>query len=245
MVPVKKLRSIFVCFCLLNVSASAAVLDSIQIRVDSSLVEKRVFSNNFAEKYRGDEFDYTSVEGEAQNFISRALEWFFNKLGEIFGFKLSPEMYQIVELIVYIALGILVLYLVIRFMIGSSTNAVFSRKSAVLNPLNISEEHIENVDLDQLIQQALRQSDYRLAIRYMYLRLLKQLSRGQLIEWHFDKTNNDYYKEIEDPALRRDFKQVSYLYDHIWYGEFSLDQPGFHKAKADFERLTKTIADAG
>lgn len=226
-------------------TAGTAVSDSLVVKVDSIPVEKRSFSEDLANKYQGEEFDYSSVEGEAQNFIARAISWFFNKLAELFGFKLSPEAYQIVELIVYIALGILVLYLVIRFMVGNTTHSVFSRKSAVLHPLNIQEEHIEKIDLDQFIKEALAQKDYRLAVRYMYLRTLKQLSWHQLIEWHFDKTNCDYYREISDASLKENFRKVSYLYDYIWYGEFPLDEIGFQSAKKDFDRLTKTIGHAG
>jgi hypothetical protein len=111
--------------------------------------------------------------------------------------------------------------------------------------LNIKEEHIENIDLDQFIKDALAQRDYRMAIRYMYLRTLKQLSWHQLIEWHFDKTNSDYYREIENPSIKENFKKVSYLYDYVWYGEFPLDENGYQSAVKDFDSLTKTIANAG
>ncbi len=225
--------------------AQRASQDSLWVRIDSSHVAKKAFSESLAEKYPGDEFDYTSVEGETQNIIARAISWFFNKLSELFGFELSPGIYQIVELIVYMALGILVLYLVTKFLLGSTANSFFTRKSAVLSPLSIEEEHIENIDLDHFIKEALAQKDYRLAIRFMYLRTLKQLSWKQIIEWHYDKTNTDYYREIVHKGVKDNFKQVSYLYDYIWYGEFPLDELGFNTAKKDFDRLTKSISNAG
>lgn len=243
--PVKKLNTILILMASGRLTATTSIVDSLAIRVDSNTVAKRMFAEDFSKKYQGEEFDYTSVEGEAQNFIARAINWFFNRLGELFGFKLSPEMYQIVELVVYIALGILVIYLVVRFLIGNSPNNVFSRKSAILNPLKITEEHIENIDLDKFIKEALNQKDYRLAIRYMYLKSLKQLSWSQLIEWHFDKTNKDYYSEISNESLKEHFRKVSYLYDYIWYGEFPLNESGYNSAKKDFDRLTNSITNAG
>ncbi len=112
-------------------------------------------------------------------------------------------------------------------------------------PLNIQEEHIENIDLDSYIKNALKEENYRLAIRYMYLKSLKLLSLNNIIDWHFEKTNSDYYREIENITLKENFKKTSYLYDNIWYGEYALDKAGFENAEKDFERLNQNLKNAG
>ena len=39
-----------------------------------------------------------------------------------------------------------------------------------------------------------------------------ELSNASLyLFWHFEKTNSDYYYEIENPALKEDFRKVSIL----------------------------------
>ncbi len=75
-------------------------------------------------------------------------------------------------------------------------------------PLNIQEEHIENIDLDSYIKNALKEENYRLAIRYMYLKSQKLLSLNNIIDWHFEKTNSDYYREIESVGLKENFKKL-------------------------------------
>ena len=243
MEQVNRHRAILILLMLCFMPLGASTLDSLQVKIDSSNVHQRTFDADLSDKYSGSEFDYTSVEGEAQNFLARAIEWFFRKLGEIFGFEMSPGVYQVVEFIVYVLLGILVLYLLVRFLTGNAAAAVFGRKSATLAPLNIEEEHIENVDLDKYIKDALAQKDYRLAIRYMYLKALRELSRYNIIDWHYDKTNLDYLREIENEGLKQRFRQVSYLYDYIWYGEFAIDDNSFALAKQDFDRLNKNLAN--
>ena len=218
--------------------------DSLQVRIDSTRVTARSFDKSLSDTYNGDDFDYSSVEGEAQNFLVRAINWFFRSLGEMFGFEISPGLLQIIEFIVYIALGAVVLYLIIRFLIGNTPAGFFGRKAVNLMPINIQEEHIENIDLDAYIKDALSQGNFRLAIRYMYLKTLSQLSKVGVIDWDFDKTNTDYYREITNEGVKQQFKQVSYLYDYIWYGEFQLDQTGFEIASEDFDRLTKMIPHA-
>ncbi|MDP2685972.1 MAG: hypothetical protein Q8O62_02050 [Aequorivita sp.] len=224
---------------------TAARTDSLTVAVDSSKIVAKQFSENLSDKYSGEEFDYETMEGEAENFLGRAINWFFNKLGEIFGIHLSPEMYQIVKFFIYGLLIVFALYILVKLLVGDNASSFFSRKSKMVAPLNIQEEHIENVDLDSYIKNALKEENYRLAIRYMYLKSLKLLSLKNIINWHFEKTNSDYYREIESEGLKENFKKTSYLYENIWYGEYALDKAGFESAKKDFERLNQNMKNAG
>ena len=241
-----KLLYIFVFVFLTFTSAQAIVQDSLKVQIDSSQVVEKQFSEDLSKKYQGSEFDYeSSVEGEAQNFIARAIYWFMDKIAETFGFDIDPGTYQIIELLFYGILIVIALYIIVRLLVGNKASSFFSRKSSQLAPLNIQEEHIESVDLNQFIRDALAQKNYRLAVRYMYLKVLKDLSFNNVISWHFDKTNQDYYKEIENLQLKDSFKKVSYVYDYVWYGEFDLDAAGFANAQLDFERFTKNLQHAG
>ncbi|MEM7187276.1 MAG: DUF4129 domain-containing protein [Bacteroidota bacterium] len=217
-----------------------------EVRIDSSQTNMRSFDEDLSQKYSGNDFNYeSSVEGESQNFIARALYWIIRKLSEVFGIEIDPTTYKIVEFILYGLLIVLAIYLVVRVLVGSKAAAFFTKDSRKLAPLNIQEEHIEQVDLDQFIKDALRQKNYRLAVRYLFLKALKQLSFRNLIAWHYDKTNLDYYHEIEHPELKERFKKLSYLYDYVWYGEFDLDATGFENAQTDFERFNKKMDHAG
>jgi len=219
--------------------------DSLTVLVEKEAIPIKKFSEDLSEKYQGDDYNYDQMEGEAQNFISRFFNWFIHKIGDIFGFTISPAMLFVLKFVFYGALGVLAIYILVRLLVGENAASFFTRKSKMVAPLNIEEEHIENIDLDEYINAALVQKNYRLAIRYMYLKSLKLLSLTNVIEWHFEKTNSDYYNEIDNQSLKADFKKVSYLYDHIWYGEFELDEEGFHNANRDFDRLTKATNYAG
>jgi hypothetical protein len=232
---------------MLNVfPAQIRAQDSLAVQIDSSRIDARSFSDNLTEKYKGEEFDYeSSVEGESQNFIARALSWILQKISEIFGVEIDPTTYKIIEFILYAVLIVFALYMIVRLLVGKNAASFFSKDSRKLAPLNIQEEHIEQIDLDEFIKNALAQNDYRLAIRFMFLKALKELSFRNIIAWHFDKTNLDYYHEIEHPELKENFKDLSYLYDYVWYGEFDLDASGFANAQTNFERFTNNLNHAG
>lgn len=220
--------------------------DSIRISVDSSLIKTIRFSDNLSNKYSGNEFNYDTAEGETQNLLARIFNWFFKGLQDLFGIEIPPEIRQLLETLIYILLLLAAMYFIVRLLAGKEAVSFFRNKDKLVAPVSIQEEEdIENIDLDQRISDALAAKDYRLAIRFMYLKALKELSLHNLISYHFEKTNTDYYREIADTTVKQHFNRVSYFYDYIWYGEFELDQKGFEHAKRSFDQLTTTIKSSG
>ena len=95
--------------------------------------------------------------------------------------------------------------------------------------------------MNPLFHSLVKENNYRLAIRYYYLWLLKTLSQEDLIAYDVEKTNSDYYREIKNKHTKKEFSYASYLYNHIWYGEFDIDETQFEKAKKAFTQLLRTL----
>ncbi|HAI36751.1 MAG TPA: hypothetical protein DCM40_00695 [Maribacter sp.] len=154
---------------------------------------------------------------------------------------LSPEVLQLLEYLIYLLLGILAIYLLVKFLIKENFSAIFQKKAETINDINLTEEHIEGVDIGNLLNEALANKDYRLAVRYQFLLSLQKLSKKDIIDWHFDKTNTDYVNEIQQPQLKQGFKRIAYLYDYIWYGEQDIDNDRYTVSVLDFEAINKLI----
>ncbi len=213
------------------------------LQIDSTQPNARYFSENLSEKYSSEAFQYEQVEGEAENLLARLVSWLLDRVGDLFGFEVDPSTYELVQFVVYGIFIILALYFIVRILTGQRATSLFSKKGAQIAPLTFSEKNIETVDLNGYIQEALRQNDYRLAIRYMYLRALKHLSECNIIEWDPDKTNSDYTHEIQQANVRQEFQKISYLYEYVWYGEFPMENEGFGRAKTHFDNLSKQLED--
>ncbi|HBY68162.1 MAG TPA: DUF4129 domain-containing protein, partial [Flavobacteriaceae bacterium] len=84
------------------------------------------------------------------------------------------------------------------------------------------EEIIRSKNIRELIEKALQNKEYRLAVRYYYLLILKKLTDAELIDYEFDKTNTDYIAEITSDTVILPFKKATNLYDYIWYGNFTV-----------------------
>ncbi|RED42659.1 hypothetical protein DFQ10_10866 [Winogradskyella eximia] len=210
------------------------------VKRDSSDLDVTYFKENFKENYSDSDFNYSINDTGGINLMQRVLRKFFNWLGDVFGFDIDFIDYETLEYIVYGLLGVIVLYLLIKFLLENPVSSVFKTENKDIEGFSYVEENIEQIDFENLISKALKEKNYRLATRYLYLKSLKSLANKQIIEWHYEKTNSDYLNEIKDSQLKTLFKRVSYIYDYVWYGEFPIDEESFNKNKADFNDLIKT-----
>ena len=203
---------------------------------DSSQIEVTYFKENITDRYSGNDFNYNINDTGGVNLVQQVLRKFFGWLNDLFGINVDVN-YKTLEYIVYGLLGVIVLYLLIKFLLQNPVNSVFKTESKSIDGFSYIEENIAEVDFDSLIATSLKENNFRLATRYLYLKSLKVLTQKNTIDWHYDKTNTDYLNEIKDEKLKALFKRVSYIYDYVWYGEFPIDESGYNKNKTAFNQL--------
>lgn len=192
----------------------------------------RKFKEGYKEKYSGRDFNYTE-QPQTESLLARFLAWLNRILGG--GNRGgSTSAAGIAWYIVAVVVILIVAYIIAWAIMGKEGKWIFGRGRRNITVYDADAENIHEMDFAKMIEQTQREGNYRLAVRYYYLWLLKKLSFREIIEWHTDKTNTDYYYEIKDPALRDDFKYLSYVYDHSWYGEFPIDNSTYAKAERAF-----------
>lgn len=103
------------------------------------------------------------------------------------------------------------------------------------------EEIIRSKNISELMEKALTNKDYRLAIRYYYLLILQKLTEAEIISYESDKTNSEYISEINSESLKAGFTKATNLYDYVWYGNFEVTEADFSKAQPTFTSLKNQI----
>jgi hypothetical protein len=93
---------------------------------------------------------------------------------------------------------------------------------------DISEE-LNKIDFDLKIREAEHAKNYRLAIRWQYLKILNALNSSNKIVFSPYKTNIEYLREINDTKTRNYFKEISKIYEYVWYGEFEINESNYKK----------------
>jgi len=217
------------------------ITDTLNREYDNRVLHVPELSENLREQYNGNEFNYIDESAEGDNFVSRILNGFFNWIGDTFGVEVSPFWSIFLKVLVYLAMAAIGIYFIIRLISKESPQAMLGKNKRSVASVNMEETHIEEIDLSKLISDSIQSGNYRNAIRYLYLDSLKNLSASNKIDWDFQKTNSDYYRELKDPTLKNLFKKVSYLYDYVWYGEFDLNETSFKEAQSEFESLKNQL----
>ncbi len=213
----------------------------------NSNVQKVEIPKDKINNYKKDkEFDY-SITTEKNSIFSRIYNWLKRILYKIlykifswlFGLRYAGKIVgKIIAILPYIALVIFV-YLIFRYLLGIDLIRLRKRKNVKMPSVDMSEEEriIKHENLDKLIQQAVDNNDYRLAVRYYYLKTLKLLTQKELIDWKPEKTNRDYIKELSSTRFTDKFRRITFAYDFVWYGNFLPDKKDFIDIKRDFERF--------
>lgn len=224
----------------------SAQTDSLTVKQDHSTLWPRSFNEENIEKYKNNKvFDYRVVQHEP-TWYERAYDWVMQKLGNflrwVFGNETGSSIVVFIAKLLPYLIGAIILFLFIKlFLKVNATNIVDTKKNNTVISFKDEEELIKNSDLNELIDNALAQNNYRLAVRYYYLKTLQQLSKRNIIDWQGQKTNEDYLKEIDNAALKNRFSNITYLYDFIWYGEFPINSEGYAQAEKQFDETLKQI----
>lgn len=144
----------------------------------------------------------------------------------------------------FIVLGILLVLFILFLVIGNKTGILFSKdkKRTNKNELDFEELSVEQTsksELELLLENALTQKNYKVAIRAIYLLTLKHLSDNSLIKLKDDKTNYDYFYEIKNNNKKEIFRSITSVYDFVWYGEFEAKDTHYNNAAKFYEQLNQ------
>ncbi len=83
-------------------------------------------------------------------------------------------------------------------------------------------------------------NEARLAIRYSYMLLLQLLQQKGQIQYRPDKTNYEYYHELNE-TYKKDFRILTRQYEYAWYGNFEVAEDSYRRYMDTFNHLKKTL----
>jgi len=213
------------------------------VYIDVDPIEKRHFED-LKDKYSGNDFIYERTINNS-GWWTRFKQWLSDFIKNIFDINSDAKASDVTDIAIkvfYVVIFILVVFFIVKAIINKEGKWVFGKSSdKSIIPVTDIESNIYEADFKSLIASAERDKNYRLAVRYYYLLLLKNLSQAGIIEYDVEKTNSDYHYEINSEALKKEFSYTSYLYNYIWYGEFDIDNNQFQKAKTAFNQFLDSV----
>lgn len=203
---------------------------------DRQDLEAPIFSPRTIENLKEDRaFDYTEKPAE-ENWWQQFKTWLWNLWLKFWrwlvgDYQANGIIAFLVHVLPYLIISGIVIFLVWLFykLNPGATFFSSSKKSEVF--FSEEEEIIKSKNINELIEGALADKNYRLAVRYYYLLILRKLSENEIISYEFDKTNSDYIAEISTSNIKEQFRKATNLYDYVWYGNFDVTETDFQKAQ--------------
>ncbi len=220
--------------------------DSTTVKYDDAPISVKKITKEDLQPYKeNSKYDY-SLEKVDNSWWQDFKNWLYSYWLRFFQWLFGAEkavgfLASFLRIIPYVLLGILIFILIKFFLKANMQNISLSKKNENIVTLSEEEHIIKNEDIQQLIKEALEDKNYRLAIRYYYLYILKTLSEKELIDWQLQKTNDDYQQELKNSNLSDSFYTITRLYDYVWYGGFVIDELKYKKAATEFIKLQNTI----
>ena len=132
---------------------------------------------------------------------------------------------------------------IIWYLAGSNVS-LFRKKAKAIG--DEEQDEVETEDIFAInylkeIDKAARQENYRLAIRLMFLRLLKNLSEKNIIQYNHGRTNFDYLLQLQPTRYYKDFFRITRNYEYSWYGQFEVNEQAYHIIRNDFDNFDRQL----
>lgn len=106
------------------------------------------------------------------------------------------------------------------------------------------EELPEESDMKKWLRGALKEGDYKLALRIHFLMIINSLEQLGLIKWKKDKTNRDYLYELDGHSFSQHFELAIDSYNQVYFGEKLYSDEVLKKMVTEIENIRTTLDSA-
>lgn len=169
-----------------------------------------------------------------QRFLSWLSEWLFGNVG-------YENINRTRTIIIWSV--IIVSFTIIIWLLSKKQLISLIKPKPKATSFNFTEvtEDLNTINFELKITDALNINDYRLAIRWHYLKILFLLDKKQLIVFAPYKTNIDYTYELKKDTYVTSYKQLSRIYEYIWYGQFSINETSYTENAKGFNNFEQQL----
>ena len=224
------INSILLAYLLLCSGYGYAVVEP-----DSAAVQIRQFSQDKLDNYKAQkQFQYHKVSD-----VSYASNrWWRDLL-----FWLQEHIFRHItaEMILVALIAILIIVFVLQVN-NVAFSGLFGRKSvSISNNIHSETEDIKQADFDSLIRNALLDKNFRLAVRFHFLKIIQVMGNSGIITLSDEKTNHDYLNEIASRELKKGFEPLINVFEYVWYGEYEPDTLVYNSLNQGFKGFEKQL----
>jgi hypothetical protein len=155
-------------------------------------------------------------------------------------FNIPAKWSLIIKWILFALLIGALLYLVLR-VLGINPFRKKTESNKITIALDELEENLDTASIDPHLFEAIKNKNYKLAIRLYYLMIIQKLSIKEKIIWKKYKTNRHYLIELKEKSEYPVFKKLTYIYEKSWFGEKDISETEYDSLNKDFVNFLQNI----
>lgn len=114
-----------------------------------------------------------------------------------------------------------------------------------INIDDIEEERLVAAGVSlSLLERAERAGQFDVAVRLLYIQLLKELQDAGLIKYRKDFSSRDYQHQLRGREVLPDVRAVTQEYQRYWFGKYPIDRLSYRNSYQRFTALHERIRSA-
>ena len=237
--PLRSRYILLICFCLLFFSSVRAAnypyayrrTNVYQTSRSINPVEWQKLTADKEFKYKNDVEKQEPKKDETPKWLEKALI----ALGNFWALLVNSA-------VLWIILGAIAIFVIYKLLVINNSIIFRGGRKKIQNTNDTGEaEDIGATNWDALLQKAVENNELQLAVRYSYMWLLQMLQEEQLIKYRTDKTNFEYYRELENTPYKQPFKSLSREYEYAYYGNYAITTGAYNTYIELFNKVRKQI----
>jgi hypothetical protein len=191
--------------------------------------------------FKNPEFIYDRKAEVPLSIWDKIRLWINTQLRKIFT---SEGYYTFIDYLLYGLIAFSLIMIILGLLKTELRGLIYPKEKKYLIGMKESDEDINKMNLDDLVDDAVNKKEYRLAIRYLFLKSLKILQEKNIIDWKINKTNNLYIEEVKETELKNSLADVTRLFEGIWYGDFIITEPEYKTVSSYFYDFNSRLSDS-
>lgn len=147
--------------------------------------------------------------------------------------EISENIWEVVLIVLFLLVVIGILY----YFFIRNVQPEREREYVMSDLEEWNPEVVSKSELEQLLEVALKEEDYRQCVRVYYTFILQSLIKKGLIKYKQDKTNVHYQIEMLQRPVHVEFAKAVKLYELVWYGHYDINASIYQNIEPELKAL--------
>ncbi len=153
--------------------------------------------------------------------------------------KINWGWLKYVSYIIVIAALVFLIYRLILYLYAPDNRKL---KSSQIQLQETEDEPTIESDLESLLEIALKEHNFREAIRIHYLLAIRKLNENKIVVYTIDKTNFEYVSEVGGHPVFPVFRDLTLTFERIWFGDAIANEDRLIQYQKKFTAFTEVIS---